>query len=575
MEDVQVLAGPPLLMSSKVRIAMGGAFGFLVFFLLYVLVLRRRLRKQSESLLHALVKERALERQYRDLVDNAHDAIFSFSPGGNIVSANPATQKLFGLSEAEMVGRPLSDWLSPQEANLLQDLEQRLAVADHDVAEFTIHTKAGEQRPVEVSARQCRMGQLLVVECIARDIAERRQAEHALQEAKLAAEAASEAKTRFLANISHEIRTPLNGVIGMTSLLKSGKLPEDEREWAELAHSSGETLRVLINDLLDLSKIEAGKMSIERIPFDCRQELAASVELLRPTALEKGLALTLDVDARMPQRLTGDPVRLRQIIFNLVGNALKFTAKGTVSVRARLVSSELPRLICEFSVTDTGIGIPPDRLGWIFQRFRQADESTTREYGGTGLGLAISKQLVDLMGGQIGVESEPGHGSSFWFRLPFAAAQAEPQTPAAAQGSGSPQALAWSARLLVAEDNAVNRRLIAAFLEKLHFAFDLANDGEDAWRMFRDGNYDLVLTDIQMPSCDGLELARRIRHQAPSGLRQVPILAVTAYAMEEERELCLAAGMNDTIAKPIALQDLSAKLQYWVERSVGDAPVRA
>jgi CheY-like chemotaxis protein len=352
----------------------------------------------------------------------------------------------------------------------------------------------------------------------------------------------------------------MNGIVGMSGILMETALSAEQHEMGRVIQQSSEALLAIINDILDFSKIEAGKLQIEAAEFDLRGVLADTLRLLEPRARQKAVGLRAEFDAALDGGLVGDAGRLRQVLLNLVGNAVKFTDRGEVVVRMSRTGATTERLSLRAEIADTGVGIPVESQARLFQPFTQADGTTTRRYGGTGLGLAISRQLIELMGGAIGFESEPGRGSRFWFTLalPRSRALAGPAAPAAAHAGGT-LSPASRLNLLVAEDNPVNQVVARRLLEKMGHAVAIAADGRAALQELARGSYDAVLMDCQMPELDGYATTRRIRAGQEPGIDpQIPIIALTAYAMADDRAKCLEAGMDDYISKPVRPADLIA-----------------
>ena len=397
----------------------------------------------------------------------------------------------------------------------------------------------------------------------------RKRAEKRLIKAKIIAESAKKSQEQFLANMSHEIRTPMNGVVGMTSLLNTTKLNEEQRSYIETIRLSSESLLTIVNDILDFSKIESGKLELETLPFSIKETIDETFNLLKLEAIRKNIKLISDVDPQVPEFVVGDVTRFRQILLNLVSNGIKFTEAGSVSVVVGLTSISDNTCEISISVKDTGIGIEKDKLERLFKAFSQADVSTTRRYGGTGLGLAISANLVKLMDGQLGVHSEPGNGSDFYFSI---------KTPVATESAIFENRATWvelpetehlmpklnpGLNILVAEDNAINMKIINKMLEKLGYRADMATNGREVISAFEHKFYDIVMMDVQMPVMDGVEatgiLVEKFRNQS----KKPVIIALTANALKGEKEKCLDAGMDDYLSKPFQLSDIRDLIAKW------------
>ncbi|MBL8709127.1 MAG: response regulator, partial [Rhodospirillaceae bacterium] len=395
-----------------------------------------------------------------------------------------------------------------------------------------------------------------------------------LRTARDAADTANRIKSEFLASMSHEIRTPMNGVIGMVHMLKNTPLTEPQQEKLQTLESSAKGLLAILNDILDISKIEAGRLDLNPAPFSMEEMIRDLVALWRPSALSKHLSLSYEIDADVPPALIGDAPRIGQVIANFLGNAVKFTHHGGISVNVSSAAGREGRRAITIAVRDTGIGIPPDVQARLFQKFTQADASMTRRYGGTGLGLAICRELTHLMGGSVGVQSTPGEGSSFWMRLELEPTDSLPATTDELRSKDrallqQPGRRALS--LLIAEDNLINQKVIRAMLEAIGHSTALAADGAEAVDMVQRDHFDAVLMDVQMPNVDGIMATREIRALG-GAYADLPIIALTANAMAGDRERYLAAGMNAYVSKPIDAPLLSLALRQLCGSDVAILP---
>jgi PAS domain S-box-containing protein len=552
------------------------------------------------NLLSKLIRAREADRHALDnqkFALDQHAIVCMADANGQIEYANDQLCAISGYSREELKGTPLTRLSAPQHAMMLHEQIQH-ALETGQVWQGELINRNRNGTPYWVSATlvplRDALGHQQQIIAIQTDISALKSTELELQKAKNQAEAANRAKSEFLANMSHEIRTPMNSIIGMTDLVLDSTLEAQQREFLSLARGSAESLLSILNDILDFSKIEAGHLSMEQIPFDPRLCLQSTLDVLNFKAREKGLALLHETEPRVPAILLGDPGRLRQIISNLVVNAIKFTLRGEVRVRMQLLEQTGNRAKIKISVQDTGIGIPPEKLSRLFSPFTQVDASTTREFGGTGLGLTICKRLATLMDGETGVESVLGQGSIFWFTYTLEvvgsdafpailiqhnppeaqevklggmsisiSAQAEkPTTPGAPTLSDKGTVY----RILLVDDNIVNQKLASHMLTRLGYVARCASNGFEALEALKTEHFDLVVMDCQMPEMDGYEATARIRAADPAVINpKIPIIALTANAMEGDRDRVLAAGMDDYLTKPIQLPLLAGTLSRWLQ----------
>jgi PAS domain S-box-containing protein len=553
-------------------LGLGEAAGLVCMAAAFTLTLRtrERLLTVNDELAQRAAALRESEERFRQAFDYAGIGMAIVGLDGRWLRVNASLCDIVGYDEAALMTKTFQDITHPDD--LAADLAhvRELLAGERRVyrMEKRYFHRAGHTIWIRLTASLVRDAQGAPLHFVSQieDVTAQRRLEENLAEARDAALAASRLKSDFLANMSHELRTPMNAVVGMGGLLAATPLAPAQQEMVRSIRGGAESLLAIIDDLLDLAKIEAGKLRLEPADFDFRAVIEETVALLAPEARAKGVAVGCAFDPAPPPRLFGDGGRVRQVLTNLLGNAVKFTARGEIRIVVRTTAAAPGRIALRTEVRDTGVGIAPAAQARLFQPFMQEDASTTRRFGGTGLGLAISRQLVELMGGAIGCESAPGRGSVFWFEIAFAPGAAAPPTVA-------PAAPGRARRLLLVEDNPANQRVAALMLAQLGHEADLAASGHEALRRLAAGDYAAVLMDCQMPGLDGYETTRRIRAGALPGIdARVPIIALTAYALAGDRARCLAAGMEDHLAKPLRPAELAAALARCGLGGGGAAP---
>jgi two-component system sensor histidine kinase/response regulator len=501
------------------------------------------------------------------LIETLPNPLFFKDREGRYLGVNKSWEAYFGMPREDCLGKRDAEFApgwacgGAQHQNSDAELLQNPGMQSY---EASVGSDAAQRDAVFYKATLLNMDDSVAgVIGIVTDISERKRYENALEQSKELAEAASRAKSEFLANMSHEIRTPMNGILGMTEIALGTQLDAQQREYLSMVKVSAESLLTIINDILDFSKIEAGKLAINEEDFDLRETLDGIVRSLALRAKEKGLVLDCAVAGNIPRFIRADPVRVGQVVVNLIGNAIKFTHQGAVTAQVSLEQVDAQGMQLLFEIRDTGIGIAPEKLAIIFESFSQADTSTTRKYGGTGLGLTISGRLAQMMGGQIRVESTPGQGSVFRFSLRCgfadqAAAEKKASQVLLADNSGEQR----SGRILLAEDNPINQAVASNLLRQRGYDLTIANNGREAVERYREGHFDIVLMDVQMPEMSGFEATAALRALQAGGGPRIPIVAMTAHAMQGDEQKCLDMGMDAYISKPIH----SAKLYALLDR---------
>jgi PAS domain S-box-containing protein len=516
----------------------------------------------------------ANERQHRLLFELNPQPVFVYDRHTlQILAVSNSTVTSYGYTREELLSMSVLDVRPASEHTAFREyLESGRRLIGAEVAAPWRHQyKDGTIIDVEITSEELILDGREARMALCQNVTERNRSAAEIAVARDEAVEASNLKSAFLANVSHEIRTPMNGVIGMAELLLDTELTPEQRSFAEQVARSGEQMLDLINDILDVSKIEAGQLELDIADFNLHETIEQACAVAGVKADAMGIKLEVTLEAGTPRDVRGDPRRLRQVILNLVTNAVKFTTAGGVTVLASADRgpSEGQTLV-RIAVTDTGIGIDPAILSKLFEPFTQADASTTRNYGGTGLGLAIVRELVELMGGTIGCESEPGVGSTFYFSVPLASPAGERAAVVSPQPAGALEVASWAStpRLLVVEDSPVNQVVAVRTLERLGCECDVANDGHEALAALAARSYDAVMMDCQMPGMDGYEATAQLRRREAGG-RRTPVIAMTAHAMKGDAERCLAAGMDDYIAKPMRRELLLAALRRWIPQADG------
>ncbi|MFP6894996.1 MAG: PAS domain-containing protein [Roseibacillus sp.] len=518
--------------------------------------------ESRHRLIEARKEAEAANEQLNTFFQLSLDLLCIAGSDGYFKRINPAYTETLGYCEEELLADPFLDFVHPDDQEATIGAMEQLA-GGQEVTQFEnrYRHKDGYYLWFEWSAAAS--GDELIY-ALARDVTQRRAKEVEIHDAKMAAEAANRAKSEFLANMSHEVRTPMNAIIGMSELLLNTKLTPRQAEYQRLVLDSAESLLGVMNDVLDFSKIEAGRMELDPQDFDLRESIFDTLSTLENRARQRGLKLSHWIAPEVPVRVRADQGRLRQVVMNLVGNAIKFTEEGEISVKVDLKSHQGSEAMLRVEVRDTGVGVPPDKLKSIFEPFTQAEGSTARKYGGTGLGLSICRKIVALLEGEIWIESEEGHGSTFGFTARITVDEVSGAEPSGSRKSAvlekKPECVPVL-EVLLAEDGRANQLVATRFLERRGHSVTLAENGREAVIAWENGHFDAILMDIHMPEMNGFEATRIIREGEEAGSPRIPIIAMTANAMQGDREACLEAGMDGYLAKPVHATDLYKVLE--------------
>jgi PAS domain S-box-containing protein len=528
------------------------------------------LADEVEKRLHTRLKEAQqkhfrLEKEY-DLLYKAiskSSGVVEFSTKGIFLDVNKNFEKITGYKKEELLGKHHQVLLEEEDKKLISDFWGALGKGEFKSGRFKRLHKSGKSIWIQASYNPVisENGKVAKVIKIAQNISLEEESREALEKAKLMAENLNTQKDHFIANISHEIRTPINAVLGFTDLLLEQEYSPTKLDYLNSIKSAGDSLLHIVNDILDLSKIETGIFQIDQSPFNLRDTVENVFKMFRLKASQKKIIFSYTFEEGIPYLLSGDKNRLSQVLINLIGNAFKFTANGSITLNVSFQKKGKDKVILKFAVKDTGIGIPENKLDTIFHRFSQADEHTSKTYGGTGLGLNICKLLLEKQGGAIEVDSSMGEGSIFTFTLPFKVL--DTPVPEYARTSHPSIEEPIPLNILLFEDNILNQKLMEAFFAKTEHELDIAVNGEEGLKLLSGKKYDLILMDIQMPILDGYQTTKIIREEVD---KDIPIIALTAHSLLAEREKCLSQGMNDYLSKPISKKELLEKIAFWSER---------
>jgi PAS domain S-box-containing protein len=506
------------------------------------------------------------EKKYRTLVEDIYEVIFSLDTYGFISYVSPSIQKLIGFSVEDIIGKHFAKYIHPDDLEDVTASFHRLLSGILEPSEYRIITKTGEYKYVRSSSKvKFEKGKPVSTRGILIDITDIKKTQQELLSAKEEAESALKVKSEFLARMSHEIRTPMNGVIGMTGLILQTPLTIEQKEYAETIISSGEILLAIINDILEFSRIESGKLEIEKYSFNLRKCVETTLEFFHSQILDKGLSYKISIEESLPEYVLGDSTRIKQVLMNLISNAYKFTNRGLITISVNKNRKENEKLELLFSVEDTGIGIDKNSIKNLFQPFTQLDSFSSRRYGGTGLGLTICKHLVELMNGKISVTSAPGIGSKFYFTV---LVETDDKMQLADKASknytniNSDLAKKLPLRILLVEDNIINQKVVLKILKKFGYTADIALNGIEAIESVQKQPYDIIFMDIQMPEMDGYEATKVLLKMFPAENRP-HIIAITAAVMKGDKEKCLDAGMVDYLPKPVLPEDILLVLLKW------------